>query len=370
MSLGATGRGWELATYDLALTVRTPIHVGTGAPLREGYDYVVDQAPDGRTLRVIDVARALLDLDDKEIAQARDGRIASALTAERRRRLSLAAYRLPPDWRPGDVLHQHVRLPDGRPYLPGSSLKGALRTALLDDVVAAERRAPAIAPGRPERAGANVEALARRPAEALGGRPAADANRDVLRAVRVSDLLPDAREGGALDLFRVESRRLRPRPGERSDIPMLVEALRPGTVLRGTLTVERGGPLWAGLDGALGAALDDLVDRALWRHARRLVAFEREAAGGSTPLLEQIDRDSAAGARRWLNLGWGGGWAARTIAPALWEVDRGAWRQAAATAKRGPGPVPELFPATRRFVVRGNQSVRMGWATLEVTPRG
>ena len=119
--------------YDLTVSVLTPLHIGTGRELLHQYDYAIHG---GRTWRLNE--SALLDAQDVE----------DPALVEKLARTPPAQLLRSQDYRPdsglfryvlrgtprseaeGAQLREQIKDVFDRPYLPGSSLKGALRTAL------------------------------------------------------------------------------------------------------------------------------------------------------------------------------------------------------------------------------------------------
>jgi CRISPR-associated protein Csm5 len=154
-----------LKTFRLVLTPLSPIHIGMGEDF-EPTNYIIDADKDGNNgiLYAFDPARALLspELRGKLLAAADSGRPESihsiyALLAEKREAFIPVAHdfipvsagiarkyrdslgkvvRVENDLRQvynSNALERTMRLAgDGRPYLPGSSVKGAIRTAWLE----------------------------------------------------------------------------------------------------------------------------------------------------------------------------------------------------------------------------------------------
>lgn len=351
----------RLAVYDLQITVQTPVHVGSGETLRADADFVVEPTQAGAQVHVIDVDAALERMSDAEIARIQRGSIAKALDV--RTRIMVTRRKYQTSQAPGEI-RQHVSLADGTPYLPGSSLKGTLRTALLVRLVGeadAVIRANAAA----------VEAFGVVPS--LSHEPV-PANRDLLRLLRISDLAPE-RPSSALILVRIEARSLRgSQRGTGRGIPIWCEALAPGARLRGTLTVESGSPLARALDKSQLTAFNRLLPETLPAFAVRVARYEQEsyqAAGGTAPaLFAEIERGGGRGAGGvWSNVGWGSGWQVKTVATALPEQQ---WEQAAEQVRARFhvfGPVPRPFPSSRRVALTERGETPMGWVQIAYARR-
>ena len=147
----------HLETYDVILTVRTPLHIGSGHVINK-QEYAYD--PRSKTVRIIDMDRFLQMLAEKQLASEYENFIirgaykgglseflaANSFTPSEIDGLTLytcsvkgvfeepaaqsGGYGRKPK-EPKNEIAQFIRLKDGRPYLPGSSLKGALRTCLF-----------------------------------------------------------------------------------------------------------------------------------------------------------------------------------------------------------------------------------------------
>lgn len=116
-------------TRTWAVTLLTPLHIGDGESLHENLDYVVQN----KRLRVYEIDDILMALKDNPSAVSDMGREAFDLQK------FMKTYRIdvPPRYElpcqgtsPKKDLRRFLKDAHGRPYLPGSSLKGALRTAL------------------------------------------------------------------------------------------------------------------------------------------------------------------------------------------------------------------------------------------------
>ena len=182
-------------TIKLALEVLTPVHIGSGQELYLNLDYVdkggqpfvVDQSS---TFEAIASGNAALDTvlqgtanlgDLVQLAQAYHG------------------YPLPPLG--GKVatvpqtLREHIKDAMLRPYVPGSSLKGAIRTALMaewlrrQDVQSYQRKLPREIPDRrdPTKRSLSERRQGFAANDLLKHVFGANPNRDLLRALHVSD---------------------------------------------------------------------------------------------------------------------------------------------------------------------------------------
>src|SRR5581483_1965507 len=115
-----------ISTWRLELEVLSPLHVGAGGPpLLDGYDYVASR----EKVWVLDLDRVLDHVPDERLLGQIDAppvRLVPATVLP-----DCARYTMPLRGGVGPTeIIPCTRDAADRPYLPGSSLKGALRTAL------------------------------------------------------------------------------------------------------------------------------------------------------------------------------------------------------------------------------------------------
>lgn len=353
-------------TYTLEVTTLTPLHIGTGDVLQRGFDYVVH----GERTWVIH-GDALLDAvwgptpDPRLLGRPADellevlGRDAFDPQARYFR------YVLPGKPRAearGAEVREQLKDPWDRPYLPGSSVKGALRTVLA--AVGWQQKGLRLDPSRLR----DNRSWAAQPLErALFGQ---DPNHDLLRALWVSDSEPVGPDSLILVNAQVAVR-------ERLASPIELEAVRPDTTFRLTLT----------LDGYL--LRREVREQLRWRdevkwllqltslarqHALRRLEREMRywnGVRGAQRILEFLDglhqRAQGLGeGEALLQIGWGGGWDSKTFGAGALQKDPNAfeavvrrYRLARGRAPRKPG---DPFPRSRRVVVitgRGKESGKL-----------
>ena len=370
-----TGPSPLLHVLDLRLEVVTPLHIGNGEELIRNYDFVTE----GDELVVLDIEAVYGKLFDtlpqdqwQRLANLPLNRVLATSGAR-----DLARYRMPIARGASDEGYETVRafIKDGfgRPYLPGSSLKGAIRTAFA--------MAYANEFGAEWIDGHVSEAIQRRTrrefaAQSLdqavfGSRP----NFDALRALRPSDLYAQTDDGHA-PLQLVETR-VTKRNGT-STATIMVEAMPSRTVLHGTMTVDAD-PVahletaqrdqWEALAkapalNAVGFLREQsmaLIDREKRHHggsavAAEFVALERRMA--------TLDADSTL-----VWVGWGTGWTAKTYGEHL--TTSPLFPEVTSTFKLGNDRTEAgSFPSSRRLMYASERVVGpVGWAQLTITPR-
>ncbi len=357
----------------------TPLHIGTGRELMQDYDYVVH---DGRTWRLNE--SALLEAQNADdpamIKRLMEVPPAQLLKKPDDFRAEKGYFRyiikgVPRSQKAGSLLREQIKTVHDRPYLPGSSLKGALRTALAWHGWAALGL-------RPDQRLIERGKFAARTLEKkiFGPEP----NYDLLRALQVGDseaLAPDC-----LMLVNVGVW-----PAGRRSIPVEVEAVRRETRFR--LPIKFDWQLfsdWARAnrrDFRLGGArewLESLVAQVRAHQAERIRTLrqwhEARASGAEiVTFYRDLERLALKDQQFVVQLGWGGGWDSKTFGSRL-SADAGfmewlirEYRLSRARQRQSGNP----FPATRRAAMRrqsgpGGQAqetpaLPLGWVLVELT---
>jgi CRISPR-associated protein Csm5 len=320
------------------------------------------------------------------------------------RRIAFEHASIMPQWerQPADGCHipTFTRAHDG-PYLTGSSLRGALRTALVSvrlDEKALELFGETMAGERPPRRPG--EALEQRTLSNDGGR----GGWDPLKSFAVSDSRAIAASSTRVYLVRVASlaesrdaktQSARPfslvwkqaRGGSvearrvEDSTPVFAEMAPAGTVFDGTW-IDRGfyrkGEIrhvlrWRDVDlrKTMIEAANTYAARLLFEHRRFAAAAGLAGLDAALAALEtSLAQAQAAGDRCLLNIGWGGGLLGKVAwpvsAPGAEETHRrllaaqSVWSRAIRTG------MP--FPKTRRVVfLQGQPSSLPGWVSLTIS---
>ncbi len=370
---------------DIAWTVHiellSPLHIGSGRVLVEGIDWRAQ----GGSVCVVDLEALLEVAFERARRRMRQSEkeAARAIAQMRLEDMVRAGYLREEDFAPGsplvryrlqgkpatDRIAEHVKDVYGRPYLPGSSLKGALRTVLA---VGAVGNRPLPLEELVQRRRRREEAA--RPLERRLFGP--DPNRDLLRALRVSD-------GDPVGVEHLRLERVSVYPAARRQLSLDVEALAPGTRLRATLWIE------GYLFGKVAEAQLQFGRRRAWLEAlprwgrawaaRRIeeeIAFFQGRPDGQEALafyqgLAQVVQ--ALGEMEFLlQVGWGGGWPSKTFGrllqrdPRAFEAIVETYRM---TRERGRQP-GDPFPRTRRLAWRGaSPALPLGWMRVRLEGR-
>ncbi len=357
----------KLVRYDVMLEVLTPLHIGTGQELYPDADFVEEPQGGQRWVRLIDVEAALLTMTPEEIAGIRDGRIAAGM-GQRQREAHTRA--LLPVRGPGAVTRTRAlqRLPDGRPFIPGTTVKGSIRTALLQALADHDALARLSLPNTREKTGAQpIEEGAFSVPLAADRERVEFPNRDLNRAIRVSDFLPQSDVSVAvvnMSAYRLDGATGR---GAPSRIPIWCEAIEPGATFKGVLTLELDSPVWRAMSQTQRDAVEGLFTT-WFRSAERLLEAERQAwldgpRDVRDSVLAFLDKRLQA-KEGCANLGWGGGWRSKTLGLRI-PPGRLPFIAQQYNLRRWQGrDFPQRFPVTRKLAHAPGGPVPPGWVRV------
>lgn len=366
-----------MTVFDLTVQTLTPLHIGDGDELRQGFDFAVWN---GSTYR----------LDEDAILREKEALLKPNARGEYplpQRLLVEADYANPEFFRyilPGvprssktDArVKSFIKDARDRPYIPGSSLKGAFRTALAwtgwDEV---KPRLDRGAIGR-------SKSWAGQPLEHKLFGP--DPNHDLLRALHVSDLAGPARANESMMLVNAQVL-----TKKQAGSPVELEAVKHKIEFRGTLTIDD-------------VLFSEFAERELHFSNRRhwLTELMTRTQAHSRARLEKLaewyqtadDGDAIARYFRQtaaakigktqaiLQIGWGAGWDAKTFSTHL-QADAQLFEQLVADfrmhrGQRGAPPrkAGDPFPRSRRAAMSMKDDVAkpaapLGWVLVGLKAR-
>jgi len=365
--------------YRLRVTALTPLHIGSGRDLLNGYDYAIHN---GRTWRINeDALLDAQDVDDLALAE----RLAQTPPAQ--------LLQSPDDYRADAPFFRYVikgtprskargaqvreQLKDvyDRPYLPGTSLKGALRTALAWVLWSKKQL-------RPDSTNLNRrrQFAARWYEQELFSQHGGKApNHDLLRALQVTDSAPLSPDQLMLVNVRVLNR------GGGLGSPIESEAVRPDAVFELTLKIDealfsdwakegglrlRGAGLLRNLPKVVQAYTGQRLEHeAAWYGeipgAERLAGFYKQFSALSLPPKACL-----------LQLGWGTGWEGKTFGTHLQADSRfmegilRSPREGGYGLARGKRRSGDPFPKSRRVLVKVQRSQDGRTLEMPVSPLG
>ena len=377
--------------YTATLELLSPLHIGTGTTLLEGVDWLQD----GQWVYVADQNRLLETVLDRALAGGQSqAEVVEAITGMKLADLRQAGWLTGDDFQEGSPLFLYrlhgtpamnqiaeaIKDVYGRPYVPGSSLKGALRTVLA--VGGASVRKTGLS-----RLGKS-RSWAAQPIEREIFGP--DPNRDLLRALQVGDSPPVDR--AQLEMVRVNvfPTAQQTQYGRSQGLDVDVEALCKGTALTATIKVD--GTLF-GDDTPFGRFVEQELGfgrKRTWLF--NLPKWARTLAGQRIASeIEFLERktggEAAAGfykrlAGTWetlgeneflVQVGWGTGWGSKTFG-ALLQRDPEAFEQLVQEYRLSPQDkrrrAGQPFPKSRKLVRRGDRPAEpLGWIKVTLTPR-
>jgi CRISPR-associated protein Csm5 len=256
-----------------------------------------------------------------------------------------------------------------RPYLPGSSIKGALRTILAWHGFQGQKLRLDVEDLRGSRSWAG-QTLERK---IFGQNP----NYDLLRGLQVADSEPQHVERLQIINAQVVT------GSEKMGAPIEVEAVRSDTVFTTTLTIDQFlhsqtaemqlhfGERWRWLEElpqiARAWAADHLRRERDWFRTRKYEPVWRLYH----QMLSALNRLPPG--QFFLQLGWGGGWTSKTIGYPLQE-DEQAWERLLSDKRLSPARirrrVSDPFPKSRRVIVAAQQvAAPLGWCLVEMKGR-
>ncbi|MER2600175.1 MAG: type III-A CRISPR-associated RAMP protein Csm5 [Caldilineales bacterium] len=355
----------------LDIEVLSPLHIGTGKVLQRGYDYTLNK---NRTWRINEEALFQEVYSRTSSNQKALNKLLQASPAEDliepddyTQHPEFFRYHMPGQPRAegkGAEMRECLKTSYDQPYIPGSSLKGALRTVLARSIVQKEAIDLNKIPLKDNRswAGQTVE-------QKIFGN---DPNHDLLRALQVGDSSGATKDTLLLANVQVVA-------GTHYQSPIEVEAIRPGTHVTAQLVLDeylldqaRAEQLgwsqrrdylrklamhsrnWAG--ARIKTELNYLGDR---KDLNRLADFYR--------LLERLRSQLKGSEDFLLQISWGGGWNAKTLGDQLSAnpdqlekiIDR---YRLSKSRERRPG---DTFPRSRRiYFDRTGPAMPMGWVLV------
>ncbi|MCB0165230.1 MAG: type III-A CRISPR-associated RAMP protein Csm5 [Anaerolineae bacterium] len=371
---------FEYTLYDVTVTTLTPLYIGSGRILLNEYDYTTHGH---KTWRINE--DALLDAiyveDDPKSAETLARTPPGQLLAPKDFTSDNPYFRYvlseqPRAAGPGAQLQELLKTVEDEAYLPGSSLKGAIRTALAWHGWQEKHKKPDLRDLERNRkyAGRRIEQ------EIMGPDP----NHDLLRALHVSDSAPAGK-----DRFLVLNVQVITAGGMQS--PIELEAIQADTPFRLTMKVDnRLWGQWAKQNrltlGGNVAWLTELPTFIQAHTQQRLQdelawAKERSIAKTMAGFYEQLVGLKLPKHRCLFQIGWGAGWADKTYGshlqanPRFMDAIVKDYRLSIGNNHRPGDPFPKSRRTTVRVVkdkrgqVHQQPAVPLGWVLMEMKER-
>ncbi len=364
--------------YDVEALTLSPLHIGTGDVLMRDLEFV---SRGNRTFR-LNVDAILEEMATtpqlaNRLGQITPGEIVAQISDETLARLSHYVIKgAPRSDQSGSQVQEQIKDPWHRPYLPGSSLKGALRTALMwhattyrDEAITTRD----MGRGKRDAAGPLEEWAFRTTGpggrgDRLGARRGSP-NDDLLRALQVSDS-DVADPNGSLQVYQAVVLR---RGGLGP--PIALEGVRNGMTFRLRLKIDgallsawakQRGLDWGVREGWLGSLPEIVQAYTVARIERERGWYEarRELSQNLKPFFDTCSTTRSP-QECYLQLGWGAGWLSKTIG-VTWPPGSDAAEEVIERygLRRRDGP-SGAFPSTRTVIVSsGGQVAPLGWVRL------
>lgn len=353
----------NIKTHSLTLEILTPIHIGTGEKLKNHYDYIVKN---GKPFVVDKAATYDLILDQKkhddERLYEKDFNIQDLIDIAGQD----CGYWLKPisGFKPHQI-NECIKNAYLKPYIPGSSLKGAIRTAIIGTLLFnnEDHYKKYILTNNKDKSIADKQLIKK----LLGSSP----HKDIFRALRVSDVIFPAPLEPVLAEFKVEN-------VYKSSVQTLyVEAIDKRQY--GQFFMSRDEFLlnnsdkWN--DSKIGSKpffssyndLCKLINTYSMRYLENEIKFYdkgniKEASIFIKNLLQKIQLDMKNNlSKAYLQMSWGAGWNNKT----------GSWldkylEEIRQRYKLGKGK--GIFPRTRRLIYKDHQAETPGWVCISTEP--
>jgi len=376
----------------------SPVHIGSGNRFGK-----FDGAHVSGKWSVIDLDKVLeKDIDPTSLAQAMNDRDFNWQNWLNRHKIKLAevsAYSIPCLVPPAEnEIRAAVKDADLRPYLPGSSVKGALRTAIVWGLLKNDDEAVRLTGQHLQHLAYSSDRAPQFPAlpmeQYLLGE---DPNHDLMRALRVIDsatVSVDQLAVGLVWTYSLGNNKMVEKRENGREFKTFVEWLKPETRLTMEIGVDAhlltvkepvpGGKPRPLFTPAQQEAVNQLA-KFCNDYARAVIAVEQQflADHWSNDLnfVKQFYDDRAAELETMpagsflLNTGWGGGWEAKTVGDqmraALPEADFQQLRQRYQLGQKPSSSREDLtylnhyFPHSRHIGYKGVPRWPLGWLKLD-----
>ena len=369
---------FDYVVFDVTATLLTPLHIGSGKQLIYDYDYAIYG---GRTWRINeDTLLEAQNIDDPAIVEGLAHRPPSQLLEPADFRHDSPFFRYSLAGIPRAVgarteLQEQLKTVNDEVYLPGSSLKGAIRTSLSWHGWSEKCLKPNTSDLE-----SNRKFAGRRIEKRIMG---SDPNHDLLRTLQISDSAPAGKDCLLILNAQVVTR-------GTLGAPVEIEAVHPDTSFQLTIKIDKAlFSDWARKNGLhLGGRSTWLarIPQIIQRHSSQRISEElawyqyRRGAEQTVGFYQQILKAKLPTNSCLLQMGWGTGWGDKTYGSHLQKDERfmeyliSSYRLAKGNRRKG-----ESFPKSRRSIMRIIQngfgiieqrpSVPLGWVLLEIKER-
>ncbi len=365
-----------MSVYRVNLQTLSPLHIGDGDELRQDFDFAVHG---NNTYRLNEDAILLAKGDalrpDRSGHYPPPGKLLSEADFKNEELFRYVLHGAPRSSKTDARMKSFIKDVQDHPYIPGSSLKGSIRTALAwtgwDEVK----------PKLDRNAVGRSKSWAGQPLEKKLFGP--DPNHDLMRALHVSDLFGPSKAGEGLLIVNAQVL-----TKKNAQSPIELEALPGDVAFDGSITIDE--TLFNSIAEPIlhfrnrRHWLDNLVLR-LQAHSKARIAellqwFEEadQAYAAVAKFYRRLNETQLDSKRALVQLGWGGGWDGKTFwthlqtDPMLFEQLIRDFNMHKASKDSPPRKVGDAFPRSKRAAMVMRQGVShvvapFGWALLEMT---
>lgn len=366
-----------MSVFHVTLDTLSPVHIGDGRELRQDFDFVVHE---GHTYLLNEDQLLSAKMDglqpDRSGHYPPPGKLLNEQDFKKPEYFHYSLRGAPRSSKTDARIKTFIKDVYNRPYIPGSSLKGALRTAL------AWTGWKEIRPTLDRNAIGRKKSWAGQPLERKLFGP--DPNHDLLRALQVSDLHGMQKPGAGLMLVNAQVLTKR-----SIGSPIELEAVAGDKRFTGSLTIDDS-LFDASTERELHFAnrrhwLEELMPRAqAHSHARiiKLVEWFEKAEGTEdiARFYRQLAEVKPNPNQALLQVGWGSGWDGKTFwthlmqNSALFEQLVQEFHMHRAGRNAPPRKAGDDFPRSKRAAIVIKDGIArpvapFGWMLVELRPQ-
>lgn len=381
------------AVFQLQIETLTPMHIGTGKLLRRDYDFAVHNH---RTwvINQDTIGEEVHNLGEENEAWKKllQGRPAVEMLTPQDFRLGDAHFHYSMPGEPatestGSEMRELMKTPWNEPYLPGSSLKGAMRTAFLwnfSRLTTKESGAKLSIDDfedKPKIAARKLESAI----VATRAGPKRVPNYDIFRALQVSDSSADKEQKMVLVNAKLVTKR-------EAKIPMVVEGIQPGATFAASLTFDRAlrdtyGPQELGWqqDSQIRwlTAIRNCVNSWSFQRVQKELLFWKGRSARITEFYNDLllelsetisNKDKTQKKVCYMQMGWGTGWGSKTLGNLLSDdvklMDKIVAKYPGAMNPQRTYHPGNEFPSGRRAVMFDDQPIApLGWLKITLAQK-
>lgn len=365
-------------TMKAKITVLSPVHIGSGkGELIYDYDFIFDNG----FFHIIDHEKMFEQIDETSLlSDSIDVHISKLLKSNQYKKCSkYSLYCIEKNIGSIDKIYDHIKDVHSRPYIPGSSIKGAIRTALayaminggitnlnIKDMLVYTRDNRLI----------NQKADDETEKRLFGESPkhdGKDANYDIMRALHISDT-KGLSKGIVLSKVGVYS--IRDNQLSSKNMSTYREVIPKNKELEFSIKLDK-----KMLSDEMFKELNFSTEKIeyLEKYPEYCNAFAEKIIENEIKFYSKYDRNNVISfydklkeqfsvidkqKQFFLQMSWGTGWRAKTIDLAM-DIDT--FNDVINEFNLDKGSSPNVFPKTRRLTERGNvPEMPLGWVRVDL----